>query len=206
MELNKCYNMDCMEGMAKFPDGFFDLAVVDPPYGIQRLKRKQSRLAKYGDPTQANNDVPGPDYWRELFRVSRRQIVWGGNYFDLPPCRCFICWYKHRPVVSYSDCEFAWTSLDEPAKCFDYPYFGNIGADPDRIHPTQKPLALYTWIFKHYAKAGEKILDTHLGSGSSRIAALEAGLDFIGFEIDKTYFEKQEARFERYTSQCSLFR
>lgn len=87
MELNKCYNMDCMEGMAKFPDGFFDLAVVDPPYGIQRLKRKQSRLAKYGDPTQANNDVPGPDYWRELFRVSRRQIVWGGNYFDLPPCR-----------------------------------------------------------------------------------------------------------------------
>lgn len=123
----------------------------------------------------------------------------------MPPCRCFIAWYKHQPIENYSDCEFAWTNMDEPARVFDYPYFGTNGADVNRIHPTQKPVALYTWIFNRYAKQGDKILDTHLGSGSSRIAAYDAHLDFVGFEIDKEYFDKQEERFAAHTAQLSLF-
>lgn len=110
-------------------------------------------------------------------------------------------------MTSYSDGELAWTSFKKTAKCFDYPFFGGIGADKDgRIHPTQKPVALYTWIFQNYAKPGDKILDTHLGSGSSRIAAYEQGLDFVGFEINKKYFESEEERFKAYTAQMSLFR
>ena len=114
-------------------------------------------------------------------------------------------WYKHQPVESYADGELAWTSFKKTAKCFDYPYFGAHGADKQRIHPTQKPVALYEWIFKKYADKGNKILDTHLGSGSSRIAAFDAGLDFWGYEIDKVYFKLQEERFERHAAQLNLF-
>lgn len=203
--MNIAYNRDCLEAMREMPDNAFDLAVVDPPYGIERLKNPRGRLEKYGDTRQANNEKPTKEYFTELLRVSKRVIVWGGNYFDLPPCRCFIAWYKHQPINNYSDCEFAWTNIDEPAKVFDYPYFGTNGADLVRIHPTQKPVALYRWIFNHYAKHGDKILDTHLGSGSSRIAAYDAGLDFVGYEIDKTYFDLQEERFERHTAQQNLF-
>ncbi len=210
LKLNKCYNMDCMEGMAQFPDRFFDLAVVDPPYGINRFKKGEtSRIRKYGQLSSVNDMRPTPEYFKELFRVSKEQIVFGWNHLSdlLPPTSEFIFWYKHQPVKTYSAGELAWTSFKKTAKCFDYPYFGGAGADKDgRFHPTQKPVRLYQWIFQNYAKQRYKILDTHLGSGSSRIAALEAGLDFIGFEIDKTYFEKQEARFEQYADQCSLFR
>ena len=200
------YNRDCMMDLPKFPDKYFDLAVVDPPYGIERLKNPHGRLEKYGDTTQANNDVPKKDYFDELMRVSKRQIIWGGNYFDLPPCRCFLTWYKHQPVDNYSDVEMAWTNMNLPARTFDYPYFGGIGADEDgRYHPTQKPIALYRWIFSKYAKRGDKILDTHLGSGSSRIAAYDAELNFVGYEIDKEYFDKQEERFESHSAQLDLF-
>lgn len=139
--------------------------------------------------------------------MSKNQIVWGYNHLSnlLPPCSEFIFWYKHQPVDTYADGELAWTSFGKTAKCFDYPYFGTNGADAQRIHPTQKPVALYAWIYKHYAQNGMKILDTHLGSGSSRIAAYDAGLDFVGYEIDKTYFEKQEERFEKHTAQQNLF-
>lgn len=202
--ISLAYNMDCMEAMAQMPDNCFDLAVVDPPYGIERLKRKSGRLEKYGDTTIANNNMPTEEYFKELFRVSQNQIIWGGNYFNLPPCRCFIVWYKHQPIDNYSDCEFAWTSYQTCAKCFDYPYFGNIGADKKRIHPTQKPVALYAWLYQQYAKLGDKILDTHLGSGSSRIAAYKLGLDFVGFELDKHYFDLQEQRFVEEQRQLSF--
>lgn len=155
-----------------------------------------------------NDWMPTQEYFEELRRVSKNQIVWGYNHLSdlLPPTSEFIFWFKHQPVVSYSDGELAYTSFTKTAKCFDYPFFGGIGADEDcRIHPTQKPVALYTWIFKTYAKPGDKILDTHLGLGSSRIAAYNAGLDFVGCEIDKEYFEKQEARFEQHASQQNLF-
>lgn len=204
--MNVAYNVDCMEFMRSQPDKAFDLAVVDPPYGIERLKNPHGRLEKYGDTTQANNEKPTAEYFQQLMRVASKVVVWGGNYFELPPCRCFLSWYKHQPIDNYSDCEFAWTNMDSPAKTFDYPYFGTNGADADgRIHPTQKPVKLYTWVFKNYAKAGDKILDTHLGSGSSRIAAYDAGLDFVGCEIDKTYFDKQEERFNAHAAQLNLF-
>ena len=123
----------------------------------------------------------------------------------LPPTKEFIFWYKHQPVISYSDGELAWTSFKKTAKCFDHPFFGGIGADKDgRIHPTQKPVALYSWIFSRYAKPGDKILDTHLGSGSSRIAAYDAGLDFVGCEIDPDYFKTQEERFAAHTAQMRI--
>ena len=203
------FNEDCMVGMARYPDKYFDLAVVDPPYGIENAFSASSRIRKYGQMKTVNEEKPQLGYFEELFRVSKNQIVWGYNHLSniLPATKEFIFWYKHQPVTSYSDGELAWTSFKKTAKCFDYPFFGGIGADKDgRIHPTQKPVALYTWIFQNYAKPGDKILDTHLGSGSSRIAAYEQGLDFVGFEIDKKYFESEEERFKAYTAQMSLFR
>lgn len=201
--------MDCMEAMRKMPDKCFDLAVVDPPYGINRFKNGEtSRLRKYGSLESVNNTPVTQEFFIELKRVSKNQIIFGYNHLCdiLPPCTHFIFWYKHQPVDTYADGELAFTSFPGVAKCFDYPYFGSINKDEDmRIHPTQKPIALYQWIFKNYAKPGFKILDTHLGSGSSRIAAYDAGLDFVGFEIDKDYFNKQEERFKKHISQISLF-
>ena len=200
-------NRDCLEAMKDFPDKFFDLAVCDPPYSINRFKNGEtSRLRKYGSLKSVNDERPTQEYFDELFRVSKNQIVWGFNHLCdlLPPTTEFIFWYKHQPVETYSDGELAWTSFTKTAKCFDYAYFGNIGADTYRIHPTQKPVALYQWILSKYAKQGDKILDTHLGSGSSRIACYNGGYDFWGYEIDKEYFEKQEQRFENHTSQLRM--
>ena len=200
-------NRDCLEAMKEFPDKFFDLAIVDPPYAINRFKNGEtSRLRKYGSLKSVNDERPTQEYFDELFRVSKNQIVWGFNHLCdlLPPTTEFIFWYKHQPVETYSDGELAWTSFTKTAKCFDYAYFGNIGADTYRIHPTQKPVALYQWILSKYAKQGDKILDTHLGSGSSRIACYNGGYDFWGYEIDKEYFEKQEERFENHTAQLRM--
>jgi len=146
--------------------------------------------------------APPPEYFTELARVSKNQIIWGGNYFDLPPTRCFLIWRKLSISENFSMAmaEYAWTSFDGNAKLFEY-----APQDSKRFHPTQKPKALYDWIYRLYATKGMKILDTHLGSGSSRIAAYDAGLDFWGYEIDKFYFEKQEERFEKHTSQLNLF-
>lgn len=204
-ELNRLYNMDCMDGMKKIPDGYFELAITDPPYGIERLKRDKGRIAdNYGATSKANNNVPKREYFNELFRVSKNQIIWGGNYFLLPPCRCFIVWYKHQPVNDYSDCEFAWTSLNKPARVFDYPFFGAVGAEEARFHPTQKPVKLYEWILSRYAQPGDRILDTHAGSASSLIACHNMGFDFLGFEIDKSYFEKAKRRLDAAQAQMRL--
>ena len=206
--MNIAYNVDCMEYMATLPDKAFDLAVVDPPYGIEKGFHATSRVSKYGQMETVNDRKPNKEYFEQLFRVSKNQIVFGYNHLSnlLPPTKEFLFWYKHQPVDTYSDGELAWTSFEKTAKCFDFPFFGGIGTDRDgRIHPTQKPVALYTWIYRQYAKHGDKILDTHLGSGSSRIAAYKMGLDFVGCEIDPDYFKAQEERFENYTSQTSLF-
>lgn len=205
--MNVAYNMDCMEAMRKMPDKAFDLAVVDPPYGIEKGFCATSRVAKYGKMQTVNDYKPTKEYFDQLFRVSENQIVFGYNHLSdmLPPTKEFLFWYKHQPVDTYSDGELAWTSFHKTAKCFDYPYFGTTGADNVRIHPTQKPVALYRWIYLRYAKPGFKIIDTHLGSGSSRIAAYEAGLDFVGYEISKEYFDAQEKRFSDFAAQSSLF-
>lgn len=209
-------NEDCMALMARYPDKYFDLAVVDPPYGIgfsdyerasSGIKVKQ-RYTKNGKKAW-DSDIPTDNYFKELIRVSENQIIWGGNYFDLPPSQCFIFWYKQNPVPNFADGELAWTSFKKPAKCFDYRYYGNLQGKGSKIetsfHPTQKPIALYDWIFKNYAKPTDKILDTHLGSGSSRIAAYKNKLHFVGCELDKDYFEAQEKRFKQFKSQLTLF-
>lgn len=207
LKLNRCYNMDCMEGMAQFPDKFFDLAVVDPPYGIETRGHAQDRFRGDYCLETVNDLKPTKKYFKELFRVSQNQVIWGYNHLSdlLPSCREFVFWYKHQPVKTFSDGELAWTSFRGTAACFDYPFFGAVNGEKNKIHPTQKPVALYDWIFQRYAKSGYKILDTHLGSGSSRIAAYEAKLDFIGFEIDPTYFDAEERRFAEYTNQLSMF-
>ena len=159
---------------------------------------------KYGYDIRHWDIAPQAEYFQELARVSKNQIIWGGNYFDLPPTRCFLIWRKLSISENFSMAmaEYAWTSFNDNAKVFEYAPQGNT---EKRFHPTQKPVALYAWIYKIYAKPGMKILDTHLGSGSSRIAAYDAGLDFTGYEIDPTYFKLQEERFARHTSQTNLF-
>lgn len=148
--------------------------------------------------------APSEDYFRELARVSKNQIIWGGNYFSLPPTRCFLVWRKTIPEnFTMAMAEYAWTSFNDNAKVYEACQIGSK-KDP-RFHPTQKPVALYEWIFRLFAKEGDKILDTHLGSGSSRIAAYNANLDFVGCEIDKYYFDKQEERFAAHAAQGNLF-
>ena len=209
MSKSEAFNMDCMEGMKQYPDKHFFLAVCDPPYGINRFKNgAPSRLSKYGK-WQTVNDAPfTKEMFDEICRVSEHQIVWGYNHLSnvLPPCSEFIFWYKHQPVSTYADGELAYTSFGKVARCFDYPFFGGTGADKTtRVHPTQKPVALYSWLFTEYVKSGGVVLDPFLGSGSSRIAAYDIGLDFVGFEIDKDYFKLEEERFAKHTAQTNLF-
>lgn len=261
--MNVVYNMDCLEAMRKMPDKFFDLAVVDPPYGsgftenggcggwfekyktpsgnrgggidsgsgstdtriprgggtakrthytfgIRKTSKNYENRRKMGAEIRkkitAWDIAPDREYFEELFRVSRNQIIWGGNYFDLPPTRCFIVFRKTNiPEKGFSmaPVEYAWTSFFRNAEIIE----GCTLSKPSdvRFHPTQKPISLYAEIYSRFAKPGDKILDTHLGSGSSRIAAWEAGLDFVGYEIDKGYYDAQEKRFAEYTSQGHLF-
>ena len=198
-------NMCCMEYMRSVPDKHFDLAIVDPPYGIKG--QATSRIKKYGQLQSVNEWKPRGEYFEQLFRVSENQIIWGYNHLSdmLPSCREFIFWYKNNPVPTYSDGELAWTSFQKTAKCFNYPYFGSHNSDRDRIHPTQKPIILYDWILTNYAKPEFKILDTHLGSASSAIAAHYFGVsEFVGTELDADYFQAAKARFDRETAQIAM--
>ena len=199
-------NIDCMIGMAEDPDKYFDLAIVDPPYGIEKGFNGQKRIKKYGQLETVNDMKPRPEYFTELFRVSKNQIIWGYNHLSdmLPSTKEFIFWYKHQPVESYSDGELAWTSFAKTAKCFDFPFFGSVGAEKDRIHPTQKPVALYAWLLNTYAKPGDKILDTHVGSASSLIACYRLGFEYVGFELDPVYYEKARKRIEEEQMQCMM--
>lgn len=203
MPISETYNMDCMDGMAQFPDKFFELALVDPPYGIgdKKLTGGGTWAAKYKAGDCAWDVAPNQDYFTELFRVSQNQIIWGANYFNLGPTRGFIIWDKVAQIPTMADCEFAWTSFDCNAKI--YRHVRNTSEA--RIHPTQKPVALYRWLLQHYAKPGDKILDTHLGSGSSRIAAWDLGFDFYATELDADYFREGNERFERHRAQGTLF-
>jgi site-specific DNA-methyltransferase (adenine-specific) len=196
-------NADCISEMKKFPDKYFDLAVVDPPYGINvnpHLGRKKGRKKRFKSVTW-DDQIPSEEYFYELFRVSKNQIIWGGNYFPLGPCKHFIFWDKLvAQGMTFADGEFAWTSFNKAPKKFVL-----RSHQDNRIHPTQKPIALYEWIFKNYSNPGEKIIDTHLGSGSSAIAAERFELEFFGTEIDPEYFQKTKNRFELSTSQKRIF-
>lgn len=207
LDLNKLYNMDCMQGMREFPDGFFDLAIVDPPYGLidagakkggeqgklQNRAFKRSKIAVW-------DHAPAPEYFDELFRVSKNQIIWGANYFRMPPCRCFIVWDKKQPFENFSRCEYAWTSFKGPAKIFEFDnrYSG-------KIHPTQKPVELYKWLLWKFAEEGQKILDTHAGSASSLIACYDMKCDYVGFELDPDYYKAAQERMQAHFAQLTLF-
>lgn len=219
------YNMDCMDGMKEFPDKYFDIAVVDPPYfsgpekrgfygrrispiGVQRVYQKSAEWT-----------IPDKAYFDELFRVSKNQIVWGCNYFDyhFPPGR--IVWDKCNGNTDFSDCEIAFCSSHDSVRLFRYMWNGmfqgksieegdiqqgNKKKNEKRIHPTQKPVMLYRWLFGRYTERGMKLLDTHVGSASSLIAAHDAGLQYVGFELDKHYYELFKKRLDEYTAQMSL--
>ena len=212
LPLSETYMMDCIAGMKEYPDKWFDLAVVDPPYGIDLANMnmgvgKSKKASKIKNRKWVAKDwdmsVPQMEYFIELFRVSKNQIIWGGNYFELPPCKNYIIWDKEIPNgLSFADCEMAWTSFNNAPKMFRYSAYLD---KQSKFHPTQKPVKLYDWIFSKYGKDVSKVLDTHLGSGSSRIAAHKNKLNFVGFEIDKEYFDKQEKRFANYVCQPRLF-
>jgi len=209
--MSTVYLMDCIEGMKCYPDKYFDLAVVDPPYGIGAAKQidlgNSNKKVKHKT-KDWDNTIPTAEYFAELFRVSKNQIIWGGNYFieHLKNTRCFIVWNKENGTNNMADCELAWASFETSVRMYSGHIFKGIGnSNYVTIHPTQKPIKLYEWIFNRYASEGDLILDTHLGSGSSRIAAHKAGLDFVGFEIDREYYTSSNKRFTNYVAQGVLF-
>jgi site-specific DNA-methyltransferase (adenine-specific) len=193
-------NMDCMELMAEFPDNHFDLAVVDPPYGIgiaaNPVRQKHNKK-------QWDSAIPEALYFKELARVSRNQIIWGGNYFldHLGNTQNMIVWDKKQPHdFSLAMCEFAWCSIQKPAKIFRL----SVLAEQNKQHPTQKPVKLYDWIFANYAEKGMSILDTHMGSGSIAIAAHYAGMHLTACELDLDYFKAACERIDRETRQMTF--
>lgn len=226
--ISEVYNMDCIEGMKRYPDKHFDLAIVDPPYFTGPETRRF-----YGNEVNKLNirrkdykvipswNIPNQSYYDELLRVSKHQIIWGINYFDfrnVPAGR--IIWDKVNQSSSFSDAEIASCSVIKSTRMFRFMWNGmmqgkslyeghimqgNKSLNETRIHPTQKPIILYKWLLKKFAKQGDHILDTHLGSGSSRIAAHEMGFDFTGFELDYDYYEAQEKRFKEHSSKLKLF-
>ena len=217
------YNMDCMQGMKEFPDDHFDLAIVDPPYGIgvgtmsytNGVERVGHALANRKDYRHSEWDYrPDKSYFDELFRVSKKQIIWGGNYFTdyLPPSKGFIVWDKRvqdSMVNDFADCELAWISKGlGVARIYRYlrngMLQGNMKNKETRFHPTQKPVALYKWILTNYAKPGDKILDTHVGSASSLIACEDMGFKYVGFEIDEEYYKLGVERIKRHTAQITI--
>jgi len=206
-------NEDNMELMARYPDNYFDLAIVDPPYGIGECGAKnhsRSNATKATLYTAKNwdNEIPSAEYFAELKRVSKNQIIWGGNYFGLPASSCWIVWDKQNGQNDFADCELAWTSFKTAVRKFTWKWNGmlqqNMKDKEIRIHPTQKPIALYEWLISKYAKEGNLILDTHLGSGSIAIACHDYGFDLTACELDKEYFEAAIKRLKDHQKQLKL--
>lgn len=208
---SEVYLEDCVKALKRYADNHFDLAIVDPPYGLglgtvsipsEKNTNSQQKFYKDLKSKRWDDNTPNKEYFDELKRVSKNQIVWGGNYMaeHLGNTKCIIIWDKMTYIPTMSQYEFAFCSFNK------HPKMVKINStDIDRMHPTQKPIKLYDWLLHHYAKEGDLILDTHLGSGSSRIAAYKGGFNFVGFEIDKEYYEKQEKRFKDFISQLRLF-
>lgn len=208
------YNRDCLEYMKTLPDNAFALAVADPPYGVKYARGENGWGVCDNRPALADvawDEVPSQEVFDEIRRVSVNQVVWGGQYFTdkLPVSKCWIVWDKICDTENksvFSDCEMAWTSFTKVCRLYKFRQMGFISDTKlERIHPTEKPIELYRWLYANYAQPGDTIFDPFLGSGTSRLAAWEAGLDFVGCEISKEYFEAQEQRFADYTAQMSLF-
>ena len=228
LELNHFYNMDCMDGMKQFPDNYFELAIVDPPYfdgpnkrGFYGKEVNTLNIRRVNYPLIQSWDLPTAEYFKELFRVSKHQIVFGCNYFQFQFGPGRIVWDKCNGESSFSDCEIAYCSLHDSVRLFRYMWNGmmqgksitegwiqqgNKKFNEKRIHPTQKPVALYDWILRTYAKPGCKILDTHVGSASSLISCFNNEFDYVGFEIDTEIYKLASERLEAVKAQQSLFR
>lgn len=244
LELNGFYNMDCLAGMREIPDKYFELAIVDPPYGgghkpkptdtpditelhggyqdwesqprgrfggqgglfakykIEATSSEETESEKNGPKITHWDIAPDESYFKELARVSQNQIIWGGNNFPLPPTRCFVIWRKLTISEKFTMgmCEYAWTSFNANPKWIEI-----APQDPERFHPTQKPVRLYEWLLTNYAKPGDKILDTHCGSASSLVACYNLGFEYVGFELDKDYYRMANERLEAVKSQLRLF-
>jgi site-specific DNA-methyltransferase (adenine-specific) len=214
---SEVFNMDCIDAMKNYADNHFELAIVDPPYGIgedgskNHTRGKLAVAKNYKSFSGQDKEPPSHKYFEELIRISKNQIIWGANHFisripfDSP---CWIVWDKINGESDFADCELAYTSFKTSVRKLEWKWAGmlqqNMKDKENRIHPTQKPIALYRWLLQNYAKEGDKILDTHLGSGSSRIAADMEGFEFTGFELDKDYFEASVKRFNEYKLQTKL--
>jgi site-specific DNA-methyltransferase (adenine-specific) len=215
----KITNEDNMELMARYEDNYFDLAIVDPPYGIGFGKFNRTNKTSDGTRIKADkyknsdwdDNIPNEDYFKELFRVSKEQIIWGGNYFPFIWSyggKGFIYWHKGNPVPNFSDGELAWTSFNKVAKQFDYRYYGNLEGNTsasEKHHPTQKPVKLYEWLLMNYAKEGDKILDTHLGSGSIALACHNLKYDLTACELDTEYYNAAMKRLKQHQQQLTIF-
>lgn len=208
---SEVYLEDCVKALKRFDDNYFDVAIVDPPYGLgmetvripsEKNTNSQQKFYKDLKSKRWDDNTPNKEYFDELKRVSKNQIVWGGNYMaeHLGNTKCIIIWDKMTYIPTMSQFEFAFCSFNKHPKMVKV-----NSTDINRMHPTQKPIKLYDWLLHNYAKEGDLILDTHLGSGSSRIAAYKGGFNFVGFEIDPEYYEKQEKRFNDFKSQLRLF-
>jgi site-specific DNA-methyltransferase (adenine-specific) len=202
-------NEDNMELMKRYPDNYFDLAIVDPPYGVGGDSIHAGRISKGAGKLKNRalqmhstswDIAPNKEYFNELFRVSKNQIIWGGNYFALPRNRGFVVWDKLQPWPNFSAAEYAWISFDVPSKIFKFD-----NRTRDKIHPTQKPIVLYKYLLETFANQGDKILDTHLGSGSIAIACHDYGFELTACELDKDYYDKAMQRITKHTSQQNLF-
>ncbi len=206
IELNQIIHADCMDVMKDIPDKYFELAIVDPPYGLpersgQGAGKLQNRIIQKMH-QQGWDIAPDENYFKELFRVSQNQIIWGGNYFDLGKTRGFAVWDKEQPFENFSGCEFAWSSFDCPSKILRHP---TTKTDRGKFHPTQKPVQLYKWLLRNYTKPNDKILDTHAGSCSSVIACIDMGFEYLAIEKDKDYYEASLKRINKELLKIKLF-
>ena len=192
-------NCNCMDYMSIVPDKYFELAIVDPPYGIGI---SSNPVRQMHDKKEWDSAIPNDEYFKELFRISKNQIIWGGNYFPLPPSQGFLIWDKKQPEdFSLAMCEFAWSSIQSPAKIWRY----SVLTERDKIHPTQKPVDLYGWILNKYGKPGDKIFDSHFGSGSIAIACHKYKFELTATEIDRDYYNAACKRYLNHIAQTSLF-
>ena len=202
--ISEVFNTDCLEYMRTLPDKAFQLAIADPPYGLPKDSthgrgKLKHRIINTGNIARWDK-APEQEFFDELFRVCENVIIWGGNYFDLPPTRCVICWDKVQPWENFSQIELAWTSFDYPAKLYRFDNRTN-----DKIHPTQKPVDLYAWCLKTFAKEGDTVLDNCMGSGTTAIACIKEKRHFIGFELNKEYYNKAVQRIKAEQDQLTLF-
>ena len=216
------YNEDCMEGMKRYGDKHFDLCICDPPYGLGECQKKVNQRSRKTDKWKNasapqygggnwDNVKPPDEYFSEIKRVSINQIIWGANHFGkMAPSSGWVVWYKKRfdEVNDFSDAELAYTSFNKGVRLFHFPWigFGAVNAKEHRIHPTQKPVKLYKWLLHNYAKQGDLILDTHVGSASSLIACYDMGFDAVGFELDKDYYKASKKRLNDFMAQGKLFK